>query len=109
MCKHSGIKIIDTWMLFSLLLPFLDILIQTWTNACLHSMNKDLGRPAAADRGRGGNADRKGSKAGRVRKPQLKSGHDSLDVVVGSQTIAVSQQRKNFLPEEDEVEENSLR
>jgi hypothetical protein len=38
----TGIKIIDTWLLFSLFLPFLDMLIQTWTNVCLRTMQNDL-------------------------------------------------------------------
>ena len=50
----AGIKIIDTWMLFSLCLPFLDVLIQTWTNVCLQRMRDDLQRQPKDKRGRPG-------------------------------------------------------
>ena len=41
-------------MLFSLCLPFLDVLIQTWTNVCLQRMRDDLQRQPKDKRGRPG-------------------------------------------------------
>ena len=37
--KSSGVRFVDVWMLFSLFLPFVEVLIQTYTNHLQHAID----------------------------------------------------------------------
>jgi hypothetical protein len=63
-----GVKIIDIWMLFSLFLPFLDVLIQTWINVGLQSMQEDLQM---------------------IRHDEERSSRQRVKIAVGAQLVAV--------------------
>ena len=39
--KSSGIRFVDVWMLFSLFLPFLEVLIQTYINLLQQEATED--------------------------------------------------------------------
>jgi hypothetical protein len=69
-------------MLFSLLLPFLDVLIQTWTHVSLRNMQKN-GKVAAG----GGEVE--------GRRLQRRRRRDSHMIAVGSQVVAVKPLRSD--------------
>ena len=90
-------------MIFSLFLPFLDILIQTWTNVCSQRMREQmdnekttLAMPKAV---------RKAARA--TKSARLLRRESRLNVVVGAQLIAVNskQQQLGVRAELDEEEE----
>jgi hypothetical protein len=83
----TGIKIIDTWLLFSLFLPFLDMLIQTWTNVCLRTMQNDLRKEVG--------------EVGQRRLRHQRRGHANV-VTVSSQIAAVRPFRSIDSDDEEE-------